>query len=671
VIEQAFVKPLTGTIDQALWNASRLLLKEPASALVQAEEILHAFPTNIDALLLAARAHRGCGAPDRAEQAAHAVLALSSGHHGAMRELALISLMRGDAAGATGYLKGAIAANTKDAAAWSVLGNIRQLTGDLEGAETATKTSISVAVHDKECLAPALALNEERLSDAEQLLRLRLNDYPTDVTAIRMMAELATRLGRFGDAEKLLRRALQIAPYFQGARELLARNLQRTNRPEDALVEADILLSGDPSNPSLQMLKASLLVKTGDQDAARALYEEVLARHPKQSKTWMSLGHVLKALGHGEKAIAAYRRAIQECHTLGEAWWSLANLKTFRFAPEEVAAMGDALRQCSNDDDRLHLHFALGKACEDACDYEAAFGHWTEGNGLRRKTLSYDADDMHQNVRCAKAFFGAAMLEPKSGHPAGDPIFVVGMPRAGSTLVEQILASHSQIEGTMELPDMMDIAARLSAQARKSGQIYPEMLAAMTDEERHALGEEYLRRTRVHRKTDRPYFIDKMPNNWAHVGLIHMILPNARIIDARRHPIGCCLSMWKQHFARGQEFSYGFQDLARYYQDYAMLMAHFDAVAPGLVHRVLYERMVSGTEAEVRSLLAFLDLPFEDACLAFWRNKRAVRTASSEQVRQPIFSDSVDQWRHFEPWLKPWLSELAPLVAAHEGAVAV
>lgn len=656
---------LAGTVEQALWNASLLLTKAPDLALEQTGEILRTSPGHPGAMLLAAKAHRACDEPDRAEELALRALPLRSAHGPASRELGLIALMRNDLAKATEFLENALTADSDDAGAWSILADVRRLSGDEPGATAAVRSSILAAVRDVECLAPAAALMDERLSDAEHLLRLRLRDYPTDVSTIRMMAELATRLGRLNDAEKLLRRALEIAPFFQAARELLARNLQRAHRAAGALVEIETLLSHDAENPSFQMLKASLLVKIGDQEAARLVYEKVLAAYPNQPKGWMSLGHVLKTLGRRDAGIAAYKRAIRELPTLGEAWWSLANLKTVRFTPDDIAAMERALRQSVNDDDNLHLHFALGKASEDAGDYRKAFEHWSRGNALRRKTLDYDPSEIHESCARAKAFFDESVLGPENGHAAHDPIFIVGMPRSGSTLVEQILASHSQIEGTMELPDMMEIASRLSHKAKQGGHRFPEMLGTLSTEERIALGQEYLDRTRVHRKTGRPYFIDKMPNNWMHVGLIRTILPNAHIIDTRRHPVGCCLSMWKQHFARGQGFSYDLGDLARYYRDYENLMTHFAAVMPNMVHRVVYERMVADSEHEIRTLLDYLKLPFEEACVSFWRNDRAVRTASSEQVRQPIFTDAVDHWRNFEPWLGSLLSELAPVIETY------
>jgi len=662
------VDTVSGTIDQALSHASFLLLKAPATALEQASEILKSSANHPEALLLRVRALRALGEIEQAVAAAVELVSIGSTKAAAFRELALLSVLRGDYRQASDYLESAVAERMTDTGSWSLYADVRVRLGDADGATAARRTALSVAGRDEECLAAAYALSQDRLPDAEQILRLRLRDFPTEVTTIRMMAELATRIDRFPEAEKLLRRALDITPEFRGARELLARNLQRSHRPVEALAEVETMLAQEPLDPSLQMLQASLLVRIGDQEAAREVYEDLLSRHPHQSKSWMSLGHVLKTLGKQQEGIAAYRRAIEEEPTLGEVWWSLANLKTFRFTPDDISTMERALPASQNDDERLHLHFALGKACEDAKDYGAAFDHWQKGNALRRQSLPYDAEEFHQEVGASQRFFTPTILSQTRGCPATDPIFILGMPRSGSTLVEQILSSHSQIEGTMELPDMMEIAGRLTTRAKNEGVQYPDIIGSLTDAQLEALGAEYIEGTRVHRKLGRPFFIDKMPNNWAHIGLIRTILPNARIIDTRRHPIGCCLSMWKQHFARGQAFSYDLVDLARYYSDYVSLTGHFDGALPGLVHRIFYERMVSDSEAEVRKLLGFLDLPFEPACLSFWENDRAVRTASSEQVRQPIFSDAVDHWRHFEPWLGDLVTELKPVLATYPTA---
>jgi hypothetical protein len=360
---------------------------------------------------------------------------------------------------------------------------------------------------------------------------------------------------------------------------------------------------------------------------------------------------------------------------MGEAWWSLANLKTVKLSVDDIAAMTQALGALERDgeknkDDIFHLHFSLGKALEDAKDYPAAFRHYDQGNRLRRTMVQHDADAHSAAAAAAADTFTAAFIAQKGagGCPAPDPIFVVGLPRSGSTLVEQILASHSQVEGTMELPEMMIIASRLQSRVDE-GEFadFREMVMSLTAADRLRLGEEYIEQTRVHRTTDRPLFIDKLPNNWQHVGLIKLILPNAKIVDARRHPLSCCFSCWKQHFARGQTFSYDLDEIGRYYRDYIGLMAAYDVAAPGAVHRVIYERIVADTRDEVERLLAHLGLPFEEGCLTFWQNTRAVRTASSEQVRRPIFTDAVDHWRHFELWLGPLVQALGPIVDAYPG----
>ena len=409
-------------------------------------------------------------------------------------------------------------------------------------------------------------------------------------------------------------------------------------------------------------------MRVGEHEEARGIYEAILARHPRQPRTWMNLGHVLKTLGRQSESVHAYRQALAVNAGLGEAWWSLANLKTVRFDEADIAAMKAGLEVAGSNDDQLHLHFALGKALEDAERFDESFAHYDQGNRLRRKELPYDADETHAESERHAEVFTAPFLASRAGGgcQAPDPIFIVGLPRSGSTLVEQILSSHSQIEGTMELPDLMMIASRLEAREVDGQPVpYADTLRGLSVADRLRLGEEYLERTRLYRRTDRPLFIDKMPNNWQHVGLIQLILPNARIIDARRHPTGCCFSGWKQHFARGQAFTYDLVDAGRYYTDYVAQMAAFDAAAPGRVHRVIYEQMVADTRGEVERLLAYLGLPFEEACLSFWKNDRAVRTASSEQVRQPIFTDALAHWRRYESHLGPLIDALGPVLDSY------
>jgi tetratricopeptide (TPR) repeat protein len=513
---------------------------------------------------------------------------------------------------------------------------------------------------DPALVEAAIALNENRLHDAEPLLKAHLKAKPFDVAAIRMLAELAGRIGRYKDAETLLRRAVDLAPGFLPARSNLAMVLYRQNKPAEAVAELDALLSVDPENASNTNLKAAALGRIGDYEEAIALYEKVLAQFGNQPKIWMSYGHVLKTVGRQADGIAAYRKAIAITPGLGEVWWSLANLKTVKFDEDDIATMERELSSGTmSNEDRFHLHFALGKALEDRGDAAASFRHYEEGNRLRKAELDYKADDTARQVKATAEQFTPAFFAAHAGqgHDAPDPIFIVGMPRAGSTLVEQILSSHSMIEGTMELPDMPLIAAQIAT--RKGG------LEGLSADDLAAFGREYLERTRIQRKTDKPMFIDKLPNNWAHTGLIRLILPKAKIIDARRHPLGCCFSNFKQHFARGQSFSYGLDDMGHYYADYVRLMAHFDAMLPGHVHRVFYEAMVDDQEAETRALLDYVGVPFEEECLRFYENERAVRTASSEQVRQPIFRGGTEQWQKFDQWLGPLKAALGPVLDAY------
>lgn len=567
-----------------------------------------------------------------------------------------------------------VRASPGNADAWRLLGAALRATGENEPAEEAELEAIAASVGDPRLIEAAVALVEGRLAVAEHLLRPHLREKPTDVAAIRMMAELAGRLGRHQDAEHLLRRALELAPAFTAARANLATVLYRQNRPAEAIEVLDSLLDKQPDNPAHQNLKAAALGRIGGYEESILIYEQVLARFPDQPKVWMSYGHVLKTVGRQDDSVAAYRRAIRIDPRLGEVWWSLANLKTVEFGDEDIAAMKGALEAPGlGDEDRFHLDFALGKALEDRGQWAPAFAHYAQANRLRRTTIDFDLGDIAEQVRRSEGLFTPDFFAARAGRgcPAPDPIFVLGMPRSGSTLIEQILASHPEVEGTMELPDIPAMAKRLGGRKLKSDETaYPDCLAGLGADELRALGEEYLDRTRIQRRTGRPFFIDKLPNNWAHVGLIHLILPEAKIVDARRHPLACGFSNFKQHFARGQGFSYDLAELGGYYRLYVRLMRHFDEVLPGRVHRIVYEKMVEEPEAQVRRLLDHLGLPFDPACLRFYENERAVRTASSEQVRRPINREGIDQWRPFEPWLGPLKEALGPVLDLYPEAPA-
>ena len=656
----------TASLQAALAHAARLLDSDPAAAAAQAHEILRAVPAHPQARLCLGSALRRQGDFAGARATLEALAAEQAKAPSVWFELGLTRAAQGDTQGAVDALKKATRLNPEFGEAWAALGEQYALIGDDARAADATAQQLRLATKDPRLIEAAKALCENKLAVAERLLRAFLKAEPSNIAALRMLAEIGARLGRYGDAEVLLARCLDLAPNFAVARHNYAIVLHRQNKSEEAIAQIDILQREDARNPAYRALKGAAFGQIGEYAKAIACYEDVLKAFPNQPKAWMSYGHALKAVGRQADSVAAYRKSLSLAPTLGEAWWSLANLKTVGFTPADIETMRAGLAKLDLDgEDRYHLYFALGKALEDERRYAEAFDHYAQGNALRRKSVVYDAEETSDHVRRSKAVFTREFFAARAGfgNPAPDPIFIVGLPRAGSTLLEQILATHSQVEGTMELPDIIAIARRLSGRkARSQASNYPEMLAELSREALDELGGEYLERTRVQRKLGRPFFIDKMPNNFAHAGLIHLILPKAKIIDARRHPLGCCFSAYKQHFARGQAFSYDLTELGRYYADYVELMRHMDEVLPGRIHRVIYERMVDDPEGEVRRLLAYCGLPFEEGCLQFYQNDRAVRTASSEQVRRPIFREGVDQWQHFEPWLGPLKAALGPVL---------
>ena len=620
-----------GSLNAALRHARLLLRTNPALAQAQAFEIIKAQPNNADG---------------------HLTLGIARASMGQHRE-------------AAAALKRAAELDPSSSAAWRALGDQLTLLGDAAGADAAYARSIKASVNNPTLQRAAQALVEGKLAIAEAILREQLKARPTDVAAIRMLAEVGARLGRFEDAEKLLRRCLELAPSFVAARHNYALVLHRQSKAAAALEQINLLLEAEPQNPSYRFLRGTALTRVGEYEEAIAIYEDILRAHPDSARAWLSLGHACKTAGRAQRSIEAYERCVDISPSFGEGHWSLANMKTYRFSDASIAAMQHQVaRDDISEEDRFHLHYALGKAFEDRADYARSFEHYVQGAALRRKGLAYSADDNSALTREHIACFTREFFAERCGHgaPAADPIFIVGLPRAGSTLLEQILASHSQVEGTMELPDILALAKRLGG-GRVRGGAYPQTLASLNAEQLRALGEEYLAATRVQRKTAAPFFIDKMPNNFQHVGLIHLILPKAKIIDARRHPLGGCFSAFKQHFARGQSFSYDLNDLGRYYADYVALMDHYDAALPGRIHRVHYEAMIADPESETRRLLAYCGLPFEPAVLEFHTNTRAVRTASSEQVRQPIYANAVEHWRNYEPWLGPLKAALGPMLA--------
>jgi tetratricopeptide (TPR) repeat protein len=542
---------------------------------------------------------------------------------------------------------------------------LRGLSQDAE-AEQAELAAIKASAHNPVLVEAAVAIRENRLNAAEHLLRPYLAKTSEDAAALRMLAEIAARVGALPDAEELLRTALTLAPAFSSARLKLAGILLLRNRLPESLAVLDELLGDEPESVQAKGSKAAALGRIGDYQEALRLYEELLERSPDKPGIWLSYGHVLNTVGRLDDSVAAYRRAIALNPEFGEVWWSLANLKTVRLESDDVALMSAALDTPGlSDENRLHLHFALGKALEDSGEHRTSFEHYSEGNRIRHESVGYSAEATSDLVRRCEAIFTKDLFAERagSGCPAADPIFVLGMPRAGSTLIEQILSSHSMIEGTSELPHIPGLTRRIDAErAKEERGVFPEWAKDLGAEELRELGEEYLDNARLHRKTGKPFFIDKLPNNWINIGLIQLILPNARIIDARRHPLGCCFSNFKQNFARGQGFSYSLEDLGRYYGDYVRQLRHFDGQLPGRIHRVFHEDMVEDSEAEIRKMLDYVGLPFEQSCLRFYENDRAVRTPSAEQVRRPINREGVEQWKAFEPWLGPLKEALGPVL---------
>ena len=573
---------------------------------------------------------------------------------------ACADLLRHDPAAAATRITGLLKDDPLNADAYRLLSEAKQALRR-EGSQRDDVRSSTVSGSHARLTQAARALKANDLPTAEIILRARLLDEPTDVHALRMMAELGFRLGLDEDAAPLLHFALELEPGFAAARLDLAKQLYLHNRYEDALALIGQVLESEPDHEGALYMKGVVLGHAGRFDEAIATYQDLVERLPDRARLWASYGRSLKTVGRSQEGIAAFRRAAEIDPSLGEAWWSLSDLKTVRFDDADIAQMEAALAKPElARKDRYYLHFALGKAFETKRDYAKSFNHYAEGNRLHREELDPQADRISAHVTAAKQTFTSEFFDRRRGQGSSsrDPIFILGMTRAGSTLVEQILASHPAIEGTMELPNVLGIAKSLADDFEDR----VPAIAALDSDRLVELGERYVRETRSYRKTDRPFFIDKMPNNWLYVPLIHLMLPNARIIDARRHPLACCFSNFKQNYARGQTFSYDLGDLGAYYADYVRMMAHVDAVLPGRVHRLFHEGMVDDTEGEIRRLLDYLELPFDEKCLRFHENERAVRTASSEQVRTPIYREGVDHWRNYEPWLGPLKSALGPVL---------
>ncbi|MDG1127245.1 MAG: sulfotransferase [Hellea sp.] len=528
--------------------------------------------------------------------------------------------------------------------------------GDLIEANSALESYKKLSKLPAELLTVRNMMAEKRYLKAENVCRSFMIDNPTHVEGMRLLADLGVKTNVLDDAEFILESAVEFEPENNLARFDYMNVLYRRQKYREALNQATLLLRSEPNNLDYKIGFANQSVAVGDYDQALLIYEEALSKVKNRSDLFLVYGHALKTIGKTDDAIISYRNSYAARNNFGDAYWSLANLKTYKFLDTEVNSMKNYMDDPNTSvDDQAHFCFALGKHYEDNSLYEDAFNCFKRGNDLRKSQLDYTPALMSQRFEAQKMVCDKKLFHSKGGmgSVAKDPIFIVGLPRAGSTLIEQILASHSKIEGTYELPNIAALAYELGGRRKKNEEPkYPACLGKLSSDQLKRFGESYISDTKVHRKS-LPYFIDKMPNNFRHIGLISLILPNAKIIDARRNPMACCFSGFKQLFASGQEFTYGLDEIGTYYKDYINLMSHWNKVLPDKIYKVQYEDVVSNTEAEVRKLFKFLELPFEKECLDFYKTKRSVRTASSEQVRQPIYSSGVDQWRNYENFLRP------------------
>jgi len=514
-------------------------------------------------------------------------------------------------------------------------------------------------------LAVTDLISQGKLVKAEQLCKAFMQKNPKHIEGMRLLADIGVRLGVLEDAEFLLETALEFSPQSTKVRVDYIQVLRKQQKYQEALANAKTLIQQEPNNPQFQSVFAVESMQSGDYDTALTTFDSILKILPEEPVTLTSRGNALKTQGRKEEAIDSYRRAIKKYPAHGEAYYSLANLKLFSFTDKEIEAMES---QEANPGisymARIYLDFALGKAYEDMGDFDKAFSYYERGNSFKRSQSRYKAEDITTEFHAQADVFDDSFVQAiaSSGAKAADPIFIVGLPRSGSTLLEQILASHSQVDGTMELPNILSLAQKLRRGDKLSGTShYPSVLKTLDAEALSKFGEAYIKDTRVHRGSA-PFFIDKMPNNFRHIGLINLILPNAKIIDARRHPMGCCFSAFKQLFHEGQEFTYGLEQVGTYYKDYVELMDHWDKVLPGKVLRVQYEEVVSDLDTQVRRILDYCGLDFEENCISFYETDRSVRTPSSEQVRQPIYQSGVDQWKNFEANLEPLKKALGPVL---------
>ncbi len=660
---QTAIEPASS--EHSLGRARKLLQDGQMSAAAQlCEDVLRTEPENREAIYTLAVVRRFQRDLPGALALADQLIAADPSNGRAHQERGHCLRDMGDTPGAFAAYQNAVTHNAALAGSWNMLAKFHAAAGRTEPAEFAETQRDYLTNLPPELQTVASLIQEGRYLKAEKICRGFLQANGHHVEGMRMLAELGTKFSVLDEAEFLLESALVLEPDNAGAHYDYVEVLHKRQKFAQALEQASLLRAKAPDSPQIEMLYANENLSVGNFDEALKVYRQCAGQMPDFPNIHLTLGHALKTIGQQSEAIEAYSQAYKIRPDFGDAYWSLANLKTYKFDEAQIAAMrAQEAAPSTQLADRYHLCFALGKALEDRGDYAASFTFYERGNRLKRDEAGYDWRKISHEIALQIEHCTPALLAglAGSGSPAPDPIFILGLPRAGSTLLEQILASHSQVEGTMELPNILALAHKLDGRRRVDEEArYPANLGELARDELTGFGEAYIRDTQIHRKQATPFFIDKMPNNFRHIGLIHLILPNAKIIDARRGAMGCCFSGFKQLFAEGQEFTYGLEEIGHYYTDYIALMDHWDKVLPGKVLQVSYEAVVADLEPQVRRLLDFCGLPFEEACINFHETERAVRTASSEQVRQPIFKSGVDQWENFSPWLDPLRDILGP-----------
>jgi len=631
-------------------------------AMARAGCLLERSPGERDALLFLAIAQRRLGRLGDARQTLEQLEERQPGFSRLYEERGHFHVAMRQADLALESFEKAVNLNAALPSSWSMLEGLHRMKGQPANAEMAASQLAALGRIPAPVVAAISLFLDGDLDVAEERVREYLTQRGNQVEAMRLLARIGIARKVFDDAELLLAAVLDLAPDYRTARLEYAEVLIELHREADARRELERLMQEDPAHRlDYQGLYATACVGLGEHEKAIGLYRDLLRGSPLDADTHLSIAHAQKTIGQRAAAIDSYRRAASARIGFGDAYWSLANLKTYRFTDDEIGLMqvleSDPARSTV---DRLHLCFALGKALEDRGDYAESFACYARGNALKHATSAYEPRIIEDNTARQQTTCNAGFFADRGhwGDPDPSPIFIVGLPRSGSTLIEQILASHSAVEGTQELPHIQQtVAALRGREPDPSRPRYPHVLTELSAESVRELGVRYLESTRAYR-TGKPYFIDKMPNNFRHIGLIRLLLPNAKIIDARREPMACCFSNFKQLFARGQEFTYRLEDIARYYRTYLDLMQHWSHVIPGGILRVHYEDLVNDLAGNVRRILEFCGLEFEERCLNFHTTARSVRTASSEQVRQPLYREGLEQWRHFEPWLGPLAAAL-------------